>query len=76
MPLPFLKDDKKLVPDVITSKRQSDSEESQDFGHLAASQDLIDAIHSKDAKAVSEALKASRELLDAPAWDDAEGDEE
>lgn len=70
--LPFLK--KKQQAGIIVKERQPngsiehsmDKEESnEDQGLIAAAQDLINAINSKDAKAVSQALQAAFEICDA-----------
>lgn len=67
--LPFLKH--KPVAGLIIKKRQPDEPTSEpemsndDAGLEAAANDLIKAVHSQDIKAVSAALKAAFELLDA-----------
>ena len=67
--LPFL--DKKKVVTMIMGKRHPDgsievgSPDGSDLeGKDAAANDLIKAIHSKDAKAVVEALESIFELYD------------
>jgi len=62
--LPFLKHNQESGTTVLpeTVKREHDD----DFDMLeAAASDLISAIHSKDVKAVAEALKAAFEIADA-----------
>lgn len=62
--LPFLKKEASVVVPSDTKKREPDAE--PEFDTLeSAGQDLIDAIHSRDAKAVAAALRAGFELLDA-----------
>lgn len=70
MALPFLKP--RQQPGLIVSKRKPDggSEEShmegeEDAGLDACSEDLIRAMHAKDAKGVTSALKAAFEILDS-----------
>lgn len=65
--LPFLKDKKEASvsapPSTIT--RESD-DESDSFDSLeVAAQDLCDAIHSRNYKAVAEALRAAFELCES-----------
>ena len=64
--LPFLKNKKEagMSGDVDSKMRQPDDGEEYDTMHAAA-QDLIDAIHSKNVKAVAEALRAAFELADS-----------
>lgn len=66
--LPFLKP--KTVAGLIISKRKPDasieeshSEDNADHAIDAASDDLIRAIHAKDTKSVTSALKAIKELV-------------
>lgn len=65
--LPFLKKNKEAsvsaAPDHIMREPDEGAEE-YDVLHSAA-EDLISAIHSKDVKAVAEALKAAFELMDS-----------
>lgn len=64
--LPFLKNkhEASVSLPADTIRREPDGEESFDSLEVAA-QDLIDAIHSKNVKAVSEALRAAFELCDS-----------
>lgn len=73
--LPFMK--AKSVAGLIISKRKPDDgspaeapEASEDSGMDACSESLIRAIHSKDAKAVSSALRDLLEMMEP-----AEGEE-
>lgn len=70
--LPFLKP--KAVAGLIISKRKPDaeapiqeshSEENEDQGLEMAMEDLIRAIHAKDAKAACAAFKAAQEISDS-----------
>lgn len=68
--LPFLKP--KTVAGVIVSKRKpdggqetSDETPGLDGGLQAAAQDLIDAVHAKDAERTASAIRAAFEILDA-----------
>lgn len=68
--LPFLKP--KSISGLIISKRTPDagpqeqhSEGNEDQGIDACSADLIRAVHAKDTKAVTSALKAAFELMDS-----------
>lgn len=66
--LPFLKD-KKSMADLITSERASDKEEPKakhSDGMLAASMDLINAVHAKNHEAVADALQAAHEMAAEP----------
>ncbi len=74
MPLPFLKP--KSVASLIISQRKPDgdiapdhSEDNPDSGLMACSEDLIRAVHAKDASAVTAALKAAYELMDSSSGD-------
>lgn len=73
MGLPFLDDKKKSIADLIVSERRPDESKEEEAkpseGLMAASQDLIDAVHSKDASAVHAALMAHRELQDSEGMD-------
>lgn len=63
--LPFLKNNKEasMSEDADPIKRKSD--DGEDFDGLAmAAQDLCDAIHAKDTKAVAQALKAAFQICD------------
>lgn len=76
--MPFLLDKKKSVADVITSERNPDEpkeESTHSDGMLAASQDLINAVHAKDHKAVADALQAAHEMAKeyAPEMPDEDG---
>lgn len=62
--LPFLKKEASVVVPVETKKREPDSEPEYDALE-SAGQDLIDAVHSKDAKAVAAALRAGFQLFDS-----------
>lgn len=64
--LPFLKRDQDASASgpVDSIKRTPDDGEDHDFMHDVA-QDLIDAVHSKNAKAVAEALQAAFQLADS-----------
>lgn len=67
--LPFLKP--RQVAGLIISKRKPDgseekySEDDEDHGLDACSEDLIRAVTSKDTKAVSAAIRAAFEILDS-----------
>ncbi len=50
----------------IARKPDEDKPDSPDAGIEAAASDLINAIHSKDIKAVTAALKAVFQLMDSP----------
>lgn len=68
--LPFLKPRSQSGLIVSTRKPDGGSEESHMEGHEdegldACSEDLIRAMHAKDTKGVSSALKAAFELLDS-----------
>lgn len=70
MPLPFLKP--KNVAGLIMSTRKPDggkeetgTEGSENEGLLASAEDLIRAIHSRDAKHVALALRAAIDCLDS-----------
>lgn len=63
--LPFLRHNKEASASapIETIKREHD--EDAEFDVLeAAAEDLIHAVHSKDVKAVAEALRAAFELCD------------
>jgi hypothetical protein len=65
--LPFLKERK--IASVLVAKRSPEGEETTmpevDEGLMAAAEDLIRAVHSKDAHAVASALKAAFEISDS-----------
>lgn len=69
MPLPFIKPrpvgamitNQLRKPDSIPGEDESDD---SDAGLQSAASDLIEAIHSKDVKSVTEALKSFYELVD------------
>jgi hypothetical protein len=68
--LPFLKPRQQTGLIVSTRKPDGGSEEShtegqEDEGLHACSEDLIKAIHSKDAHGVTAAIKAAFEILDS-----------
>lgn len=70
--LPFLKPKNQSVAGLIIKTRASDSpeapeqDENDKSGAIeACSQALITAVHAKDVKAVSEALKDAFEILDS-----------
>lgn len=67
--LPFL--EPKKITSVLVSKRKSDGtadtlqeEGEHDPGLLSAAEDLISAVHAKDANAVADALKAAYSMCD------------
>lgn len=66
--LPFLKkaqEGSASMP-VEHVKRESDEESESDYDMLdSAAEDLIQAVHSKDVKAVSSALKAAYEMCES-----------
>lgn len=64
--LPFLKRNKEASASIPeeTIKREPD-EESEYDGLESCAQELIDAVHSKDAKAVCTALRSAFELMDS-----------
>ena len=64
--LPFLKklDEASVSAPAEIKKREPDEEPEYDSLE-SAGHDLIDAIHSKDAKSVAAALRAAFELLDS-----------
>jgi hypothetical protein len=64
--IPFLKRKDEASISAPADKIQRKPDEEPEFDTLeAAGQDLIDAIHSKDAKAVAAALRAAFELADS-----------
>lgn len=75
--LPFLK--QKRVAGLIIANRKPDGtvqeshhSDDEDAGLHAASADLIRAIHAKDDKQVSDALRAAFEILDSQPHDEGE----
>lgn len=67
--LPFLKP--KKISSVIIASRKKDGtvmpeheEGENDAGLMAAAEDLISAVHSKDSSAVASALKAAFEIME------------
>ena len=78
--LPFLKP--KHISSVIIATHspekgiQDEHEEGEEMpGLISASEDLIKAIHAKDAKAVASALKAADDIMDAEQEEEENGDE-
>jgi hypothetical protein len=63
--LPFLKHEPKSPGIAVVERKPDEGKEDPDAGLHACAQDLINAIHSKDMKAVAAALKAAFELLDS-----------
>jgi hypothetical protein len=70
--LPFLKP--KTQTGLIISQRKPDGEteekgmeDQEDMGLMSAAEDLIRAVHAKDAKAVASALRAAFEIVDSEA---------
>jgi hypothetical protein len=67
--LPFLKP--KQAGSVVSVKYGEGKQESEGVegehspGHMAAAEDLISAVHAKDAKGVADALKAHHELMES-----------
>lgn len=74
--LPFLQP-KKITSIMMAVKKpdgsieQKGPEDEPDHALMSAAEDLISAVHMKDAKAVAEAIKAAFELCDSEA--DSEG---
>ncbi len=65
--LPFLsKNRPQSSLTIIDRKPDEGKEDSPDAGIEAAASDLINAIHSKDVKAVVSALRAVSELIEMP----------
>ncbi len=64
--LPFLKNkqDAAVAMPVEVQKREPDDESEYDTLE-SAGQDLIDAVHAKDARAVAAALRAGFELMES-----------
>lgn len=67
MSLPFLANAKKrMQPGIIVEHRQPDQPEAEEnHGLMAASRDLIDAVHNRDEKGVMAALQAAFDLMEA-----------
>lgn len=70
MPLPFLK--AKPVAGLIISHRKADggkveedSAENEDAGITSCAEDLIRAIHAKDAKSVAAAMRAAFQIMES-----------
>lgn len=64
--LPFLKKDKEASVSIPVDIKKRDPDEESEFDSLeSASQDLIDAVHSKDAKAAAIAWRAGFDILDS-----------
>lgn len=67
--LPFMQP--KKITSVLVGKKNPDSSleleasEEMDAGIMSAAEDLIRAVHSKDAKAVAGALQSAFEMMDA-----------
>lgn len=77
MPLPFLKP--KAVAGLIIQKRAADGsapetgpEDEQDQGLTSAAEDLIRAVHAKDAQGVAAAFKAAFDMLESAPHEEAE----
>lgn len=76
MSLPFLKP--KSAAGLIISHRKPDGGTEQmhdgedDNGLHAAAEDMIRAFHSKDAKALAEAVRAAFQILDAEPHEEGE----
>lgn len=78
MNLPFLKP-KRSEPTLIIKTRSPDgtmpeshSDDSEDAGLIAASEDLCKAIESKDYTAIAKAWRAGFEILESQPHDEAE----
>ena len=75
--LPFLKNKQRTQTGIVQQVRSPDTEENQEDSNPDASieacaQDLIDAVHAKDVKAASEAIKAAFEILDSQPHEEGE----
>lgn len=75
--LPFLKP--KAVSGIIISHRKSDGsdpknepEDQEDQGLMACAEQMIRAMHAKDAQGVAEAFKAAFEILESAPHEEAE----
>ena len=75
--LPFLKH-KPQVAGIMTIERKpdQDTETQDDSGMMAAAQDLSNAIHSKDIKAIAAALRAAFEILETQPHDEISHEQE
>ena len=64
--LPFLKKNQEASASgpIESQKREPDEDADRDMLEVAA-QDLMDALHKKDAKALAAALRAAFELFDS-----------
>lgn len=74
--LPFMK--KKPQTGVIVTTRPSDEtkqDESSDSDLETCAEDLINAVHNKDKKAVAEALRAAHVVCDMEPHDEADHSE-
>lgn len=68
--LPFLKPQKQQSGGVITEVRKPDGSlneksDEQDQGLIAAAEDIMKAINSKDSKQLAAAIKAAFEICDS-----------
>jgi hypothetical protein len=64
--LPFLKNTKEASVSMPADVKKREPDDESDFDALeTAGQDLIDAVHSKDARAVAAALRAAFEIADS-----------
>lgn len=66
--LPYLKP--KMQPSLIVETRKADNTketkpEDDDSGIVSCAEDLIRAVHAKDAKSVAAALRAAFDVLDS-----------
>ena len=79
MSLPFMK--KRQVAALIIQNRTPDgvktegAEDSQDQGLMSCAEDLIRAVHAKDAQAVASAMRAAFEILESEPHEEAEQSE-
>jgi hypothetical protein len=64
--LPFLKHDQDAsVSSPVSTQIRKPDEEGEYSGLHAAAEDLVNAVHAKNIKAVAEALKAAFDLCDS-----------
>ncbi len=63
--LPFLKNKQQQSGVIVQNRTPDEPKDSEDQGLMACAQDLIDAVHAKDAKRVASALKAAFEIADS-----------
>ena len=71
--LPFLKKDEEGSVSVPVETKKRTPDEDAPFDALeTAGQDLCDAVHAKDAKAVAQALRAAFELLESEPHEEGE----